>query len=574
MKTKTPSPRLSLQLLIAAATLPLFLLGRSTTFAGDATWNLNPGSADWNTAGNWTPATVPNGSADTATFDPSNTTNVSISANTEVSGITFTPAASAYTITTNPNVTLTLSGEGIVNDSGATQNFVNNGTVQFFNSSTGGVGFNNGTVQFFDNSTGGGGTNNGFVQFSNNSTAAGGAGIDNHGSILFQGSSSAGNAGITNHPLGGLNFSNTSTASNAMIFCFDSTFISFYDDATAGNASIGGLMQLYFNGSSTGGTARINLVDDKTGFDAPGTLDISGHNAPGVTIGSLEGNGRVQLGSNNLTVGSNNLSTTFSGVILDGGTNGGAGGSLAKIGAGTLTLSGGNTYTGGTTVNAGTLLVNNTSGSGTGTGAVQVNAGTLGGTGTITGAVTVGAGSGPGAFLSPGQSPGTLTIQSALTLNSDATYQFELNRSTMAADEVIANGVTINGAEFSFTDLDRGALARGTVFTVIDNTAASLIAGVFRNLPDGALFKVKGNTLRVSYEGGDGNDLTLTATKGKKAKGNTFQVSYEGGNGNSLTPTTIAAVPESGTSTMLLFGLIILLLYETKRQLRSRRVAT
>ena len=37
-------------------------------FAGSATWNSNPVSNDWNTAANWTPATVPNGPEDIATF--------------------------------------------------------------------------------------------------------------------------------------------------------------------------------------------------------------------------------------------------------------------------------------------------------------------------------------------------------------------------------------------------------------------------------------------------------------------------------------------------------------------------
>src|SRR6476469_2217757 len=92
--------------------------------AGSAIWDLNPGSGDWNTAANWTPITVPNGTSDTATFDLSNTTNVSISANTEVNGITFTPTASAYTITVSPNLTLTISGTGITNNSRVTQNFV------------------------------------------------------------------------------------------------------------------------------------------------------------------------------------------------------------------------------------------------------------------------------------------------------------------------------------------------------------------------------------------------------------------------------------------------------------------
>ena len=82
-----------------------------------------------------------------------------------------------------------------------------------------------------------------------------------------------------------------------------------------------------------------------------GNLDISGHNAPGVTVGSIEGSGVVFLGVNNLTVGSNSLNTTFSGVIQDGG-------SLTKVGQGTLILTNANTYAGGTTIENGTLVVN------------------------------------------------------------------------------------------------------------------------------------------------------------------------------------------------------------------------
>jgi len=145
----------------------------------------------------------------------------------------------------------------------------------------------------------------------------------------------------------------------------------------------GGLIQ--FSDQSDGGTCQVQAFGN-------GSLDISAHDAPGVTIGSLEGDGQVFLGGDNLSVGSNDLSTAFSGIIQ------GAGGSLTKIGTGTLTLSGANTYTGGTTIEAGTLLAQTKMASATGTGPVQVNAGTLGGRGRISGAVTIGSGSGSGAF--------------------------------------------------------------------------------------------------------------------------------------------------------------------------------
>src|SRR5207248_4334225 len=102
--------------------LIFFLAGSAQ--AGRVIWDLNPGSSDWNTATNWTPTTVPNGSADTATFALSNTTAISISANTEVNGITFNAAASAYTITASPSLILFFSGAGITNNSPVAQNFV------------------------------------------------------------------------------------------------------------------------------------------------------------------------------------------------------------------------------------------------------------------------------------------------------------------------------------------------------------------------------------------------------------------------------------------------------------------
>jgi len=569
----------------------LLMLCIQTTQAGSATWDLNPGSGDWNTAANWTPTTVPNGSADTATFGLSNTTDVSLSANMQVNSITFTPAAtSSYTITANPGFTLTISGAGITNNSGTTQNFVtavdgagNLGQIVFTNSATAGnstIFMNSGGV-----APGASGAAGGRTDFLDTSTAGSatitnlsGATGDTHGGLTaFGGSSTAGSATITNYgeaasdlpggSAGETDFGDTSTAGSATITNMGGAtsgargaFLGFYGASTAGSATIinlagangagGGLTSFRgeastagsatiinlgngatteFHGSSTAGSATIInnggqtiFWDDSDGGTSQvevfgnGNLDVSFHYAPGVAVGSIEGDGRIFLGANNLTVGSNNLSKTFSGVMQDGGIVGGAGGgSLTKNGAGTLTLSGANTYTGGTTLNAGILLVNNTTGSGTGSGAVHVNAGTLGGTGTIAGPVTIGTGSGHGASLSPGPSlsAGTLTIQSTLTLNADATYQFELNRHTRTADEVIADGVTINGAQFSLTDLHGGALTPGTVFTLIDNTAASLIAGVFSNLPDDSMFRARGNIFEVSYEGGNGNDLTLTATR-------------------------------------------------------------
>jgi len=77
------------------------------------------------------------------------------------------------------------------------------------------------------------------------------------------------------------------------------------------------------------------------------------------------------LGGNNLTVGSNNASTTVSGVIS------GAGGSLTKVGTGTLTLTGTNTYNGGTNVNGGVIAISTDANLGAAPGPLSFAGGTL-----------------------------------------------------------------------------------------------------------------------------------------------------------------------------------------------------
>jgi autotransporter-associated beta strand protein len=71
-------------------------------------------------------------------------------------------------------------------------------------------------------------------------------------------------------------------------------------------------------------------------------------------LGGLRGSDDLGIGANTISVGSNNASTTFAGVIS--GTNG----SLTKVGNGTMTLNGNNTYNGTTTVGRGTLVISKT----------------------------------------------------------------------------------------------------------------------------------------------------------------------------------------------------------------------
>ena len=341
----------------------------------------------------------------------------------------------------------------------------------------------------------------------------------------FYGNSSAATAIITNTAAevagidsGQTYFTNTARAGSATVICNGANVSGagggtcfFTGNSTADNAILtamgganggaGGLIQ--FDDSTTADSARVVLSGN-------GTLNISFHALGPLTLGSLEGDGgEVTLGGKSLVVGSNDFDTVFGGQIQEHG-------SVTKTGTGTLTLSGANTYTGATVVSAGALKAANRSGSATGTGALNVNAGTLAGKGTISGAVTIGTGSGSGAFLAPAAGTNVqamLTIQSALTFNADATYAytFRAKRNRAKTDQVIASGVMINsGAMIALSGQTQGRLTTGLTLTLISNTSANPITGTFSNLPDGGIITINGNNFQASYEGGDGNDLTLT----------------------------------------------------------------
>jgi autotransporter-associated beta strand protein len=268
-------------------------------------------------------------------------------------------------------------------------------------------------------------------------------------------------------------------------------------------------------------------IGDNSG--SAGTLTLKGVTLNGVanTVLANEGSKSLTLqpqiggGTQDMTVALGNASTNViqvngsGGIIISAAIQNGSGvaGSLTKIGTGKLTLSNASTYTGGTSLKKGTLLVNNTTGSATGTGSVQVNLGTLSGTGKINGAVTVGNGSNSGAILLAGNSstsPGILTINNPLTFQSHSTYKCVLNRTQAKASKISAFGVTINSnVSFTFVDTGTGTLTTGVVFRVIDNISGLPVSGRFNNLPDGLVFASNGNNFKVNYAGGTGNDLTL-----------------------------------------------------------------
>jgi fibronectin-binding autotransporter adhesin len=218
-----------------------------------------------------------------------------------------------------------------------------------------------------------------------------------------------------------------------------------------------------------------------------GTLDINGN---AVNLSALNGTGIVDTlasGTPTLTVGNFDTNSAFSGSIRN--TSGAL--SLFKTGLGTLTLGGASTYSGGTVVSAGTLLVTNLTGSGTGSGAVSVSSGgKFGGSGSVTGAVTWdGGASGSFSVTAVGGANTTpLTVAGSVTLNGNTitvnvtgaipldagiytlmTYNNAGSSGTFASGGVSYTGVGVSPGTVSSVSTSGGSVVL-TVTSVINGT--------------------------------------------------------------------------------------------------------
>ena len=198
------------------------------------------------------------------------------------------------------------------------------------------------------------------------------------------------------------------------------------------------------------------------------------------TIGSLSGAGTVNTRGANLTIG-DATSTTFPGVLGDNGAYGG----LVKQGTGTLTLSGANTFTGLTTINAGALTVANNSALGGSTyGNIVASGAALNLTGGVTlteGSVTAsGTGLGnTGAIRNLGGTntyAATLNLGAATTVGSDAgtlTVSGSVSNAGYATTIVGAGNVTITGAVTG----SGGFTQNGTGTLTLSGSAANSFGG-------------------------------------------------------------------------------------------------
>jgi fibronectin-binding autotransporter adhesin len=331
----------------------------------------------------------------------------------------------------------------------------------------------------------------------------------------------------------------------------------------------------------TGGNQRAwDAADDAFFTGGSGTATLSGTiDANSVTFESgagaytISGGTRLDLGAGGLTNNSTSLQTISSAMRLNGGNRtintasgnilifgvidqDAAGRGLTKSGNSVLTLSANNTYSGTTTVSAGTLFANGST-SATGSGAVSVASGaTLGGTGTIT--PTGGNNISVSGVLAPGASVGsvgTLTFNMAnagtATMTSGASFAFNLGLagtdiSSVGSSDLLALTGAATG-DFVFNGNSINALGSGTngYYKLFDTSLdATTWSGLTFNGTTGLI--TSGLTITNLASGKTGTLLVGT-----------------GSNGGALGDIYLSVIPEP--SSALLAGLGSCLLFRRRR---------
>jgi len=343
------------------------------------TWNNAVSGLNWGTAANWTPNTVPNAQDQSVTIGSAilagtNTINLDVAPTVTVGSIilqsttafgynvtsaTITmPIAPTNTAAHTISAPLVLTSGVVVNNQNNTQNLTLSGVI------SGGSSFNNSS------------TGTGLVILSGANTFTGGL-INTTGTLQCGQANTLPAAGSVTMTGGTLNLNSNAQTIGALsgtgpvmlgtaALTINTTGNTSYGGNISGSGSlmIGGLGSLTlttvnaYNGGTTVSSGSLilgidNAVNGAMTVNSPGILNLNNFN---LTVSELSGSGSVTLGTsttNSLTI-QGPTSTIFSGSISGSGN-------FVQNGTSTLTLSGTNTYTGTTTINGGTILVNTSS---------------------------------------------------------------------------------------------------------------------------------------------------------------------------------------------------------------------
>jgi fibronectin-binding autotransporter adhesin len=245
--------------------------------------------------------------------------------------------------------------------------------------------------------------------------------------------------------------------------------VSLYNDTTANWTAANIIVQ-------SGGTLALGVGANSSGYFTTSDVNTLLTNLDGaVTTGGLQAGSAIGFDTTNASGGT----FTVSNVIANTTGSGGGSVGLEKLGVGTLILSGANTYTGPTAINAGTLELDGSLASGSAVadgGASASGTPILSGTGTASGAVTVAA-----ATISPGSvaNPlGTLKVGS-ISFQNGSTLAVDLSSTT--SNELVSNGAaTFAGTDnVTFTGSTGATTTTGVGNYVLATATSGLTTGAF-----------------------------------------------------------------------------------------------
>lgn len=470
--------------------------------AASGTWTGLGADSNWTTTGNWSASPVP-GTGDTANFNSAGNGKTTITtAPAALTAYTFSTGAAAYTISAPSTTWSVPNGGGVTINSGVLTNQDLSGiqyirpavdsTVNFNNQGSGALIL--GTI--FPHNPGGTNVTQSVLKFTPNASGtieiAATKLVDNAGtngskkiSVLLD------DAGILKMAGTGT-FNGTDVDGNSVTIRQGTYMANVIANIGTPRTSLGYDGRIQFGQASQTRTATLDYYNT-----ANATTDRVFH-----IIDNNTGVFKVSGGaSTNLTITS---------AITESASASG-GGKLTKDGDGILTLTNTSSYTGATTVKAGTLVVDGNISTSLLT--TVEDGGTLAGAGAV-GALTIAT----GGFINPGNSPGQLTVDGNYIQAGLYTAEITGLTAETEHDQIAVTGtVDITGG--SLTTVFSGSYVENNLLFILLNDGTDAITGTFTGLAEGdTVYSSGGLDWKISYTADSvtnsftgGNDIALMA---------------------------------------------------------------
>lgn len=455
-------------------------LTSGTALAATKTWTGSGGDSNFNTSGNWSPSGAPTNGDDlvfpqTATNKTPNNNISSLS----IGNISFTGSGfDGYTLSGNA---LTLTG-------GITSNVTGDGFLATLETPI--------TVSGSQTwST----TDSSFISIDGALSGSGAITKTGTGVLYLDAASpsysgaitlSGGYTNIFESTALGASSAGTTLASGAVLTICGEDDMTIAEPLTIGGTGVSSSGALSITNSCAGGNTNTRTLTLSGAVALTANTTVSGHKSTLRLTGALSGNYTIGAKSGTtLTLelaGSSNTTQTPNGTYASEHN--------------TVTVAAGDSQPS-TRVD---ILENNTYVIDGVRGEVVVYGGFLKGTGTV-GSVNVSS----GGTISPGHSPGCLNTGDIIL---SGTYAFELGGTTACSgyDQIVVTGIVTAGGNLSISLYNDFKPTAGQTYTIINNDGSDAVVGTFTGLAEGATMTVNGYVFRVSYVGGDGNDITLT----------------------------------------------------------------